>query len=106
MLKLPKFEFSNFDPREGVPGALNSMLNIISEIAPSDATCSAYIEKIGRKFVFEIKIYSSVGTFTSRKDYDMQEFTPLERVWHVPVVRGMCRELRSELKSWVAQRTL
>lgn len=106
MMNFPKFEFMNFSPRENVASQLNSLLDTVLELSPSDAKCVASIERVGQAFHFEIAVYSIAGVFRARRHLDTEQVRPWDRSWHVPMVHDMCRELWKQLREWNLKRDI
>lgn len=104
MENVPKFMFYNFEPREGVDHCCNTALWQTLEEAPSDANCTALIEKIGPQFFFEIVIRSHQGMFHCEKVINTERYLAMTRDWQTSVVELMRRELRNQLNSWRHQR--
>ena len=94
MIVVPKFNYTNLQPRGNSAAQMNQELEIILDRAPSDASCTALIERVEDHFLLEIVVRSSQGIFRSFRSFDMRDLKGRDRFWHLNVVTEMSTELR------------
>jgi len=104
MNSFPKFGTYNFVPRNGVMERINHQLDSIIELAPSDANCTAIIERIDNRFIFEVTLRSSLELFRSTSTIDTVNDVCRDRMWQVEIVSAMCNEIYGQIIEWQQRR--
>lgn len=99
-----QFQMVNFTPREGSHDRLNQILQDITESGPSDAYCSAIIEKRGDTFIFRIVLRSMNEVFQANCEVDSKEERCRSRTWHEDIVNQLHEELRYLIGDWHQRR--
>lgn len=91
-----KFEYIDFEPPQTLVGRAKDRLNLIFGESPSDSSMRALMKKSRDGFEGMMQIRSAVGTFVA----DVIGEDPHE------VVDSLASKIRSQLRSWKAQRQL
>ncbi len=100
MMDIPKFSYMNLLPRGNSASQMNQELEIILDRAPSDASCTALMERVEDHFLIEIVVRSSQGIFRAFRSFDIRDLKGRDRLWHLPVVSEMSSELRRKFGHW------
>lgn len=103
MMDIPKFSYMNLLPRGNSASQMNQVLEVILDRAPSDASCTALMERVEDHFLIEIVVRSSQGIFRSYRSFDVRDLKGKDRLWHLPVVTEMGTELKRKFSKWHAR---
>lgn len=98
------FRMYNFVPRRGVLDRANHALGLILEKAPSDANCTALIERQGDQFVFEIVLRSVSDVFRAEARIDIKSRQCRSRLWQIGVIQDLRREISTQIHNWHERR--